>query len=85
MKPEESTRLNNELLKAEEPPVEDDEKRPKRNSKEELTAKILKVSQFFRRLIKAVMILQIGTNILTDHLERAPAAFKLQRSFFSSQ
>ena len=43
MKPEESTRLNNELLKAEEPPVEDDEKRPKRNSKEELTAKILKV------------------------------------------
>ena len=42
MKPEESVRLNNELLKAEEPQSEE-EKRPKRNSKEELTAKILKV------------------------------------------
>ena len=42
MKPEESVRLNNELLKAEEPQSEE-EKRPKRNSKEELTAKFLKV------------------------------------------
>ena len=42
MKPEETVRLNNELLKADEPPDEE-EKRPKRNSKEELTAKVLKV------------------------------------------
>ena len=42
MKPEETVRLNNELLKAD-APLEEEEKRPKRNSKEELTAKILKV------------------------------------------
>ena len=42
MKPEDTVRLNNELLKADEPPTEE-EKKPKRNSKEELTAKILKV------------------------------------------
>ena len=42
MKPEETVRLNNELLKVDEPQTEE-EKRPKRNSKEELTSKILKV------------------------------------------
>ena len=42
MNPEDTVRLNNELLKADEPPDEE-EKRPKRNSKEELTAKVLKV------------------------------------------
>jgi hypothetical protein len=47
MKPEESVRLNNELLKAEDPPSEE-EKRPKRNSKEELTAKILKVVEAYQ-------------------------------------
>ena len=41
--PEESARLNNELLKAESPVAEEEKARPKRNSKEELTAKILKV------------------------------------------
>ena len=43
MKPEETVRLNNELLKADEPPTEEEKTRPKRNSKEELTAKVLKV------------------------------------------
>ena len=43
MKPEETVRLNNELLKVDEPQTEEEKTRPKRNSKEELTAKILKV------------------------------------------
>ena len=43
MKPEDTVRLNNELLKADEPPTEEEKTRPKRNSKEELTAKVLKV------------------------------------------
>ena len=47
MIPEASPRLNNELLKAEQPPSEE-EKRPKRNSKEELTAKILKVVEAYQ-------------------------------------
>ena len=42
MQPEESARLNSELLQAESP-VEEEKAKPKRNSKEELTAKILKV------------------------------------------
>ena len=46
MEPEESTRLNNELLKADDKEPEED-KRPKRNSKEELTAKILKVVEAY--------------------------------------
>ena len=46
MQPEESVRLNNELLKAPEAPSEE-EKRPKRNSKEELTGKILKVVEAY--------------------------------------
>ena len=43
MKPEETVRLNNELLKVDEPQTEEEKTRPKRNSKEELTSKILKV------------------------------------------
>ena len=46
MKPEESQRLNNELLKSPEAPS-DEEKRPKRNSKDELTGKILKVVEAY--------------------------------------
>ena len=42
MEPTESARLNNELLKEDEAPS-DEKPSPKRNSKEELTAKILKV------------------------------------------
>ena len=47
MKPEESARLNSELLKADAPKEPEEEKRPKRNSKEELTAKILKVVEAY--------------------------------------
>ena len=46
MNPEESQRLNNELLKSPEAPS-DEEKRPKRNSKDELTGKILKVVEAY--------------------------------------
>ena len=45
MEPTETTRLNNELLKTEDPPEE--KCLPKRNSKEELTAKILKVVETY--------------------------------------
>ena len=45
MEPTETTRLNNELLKTEAPPEE--KAPPKRNSKEELTAKILKVVETY--------------------------------------
>ncbi len=45
MEPTETTRLNNELLKTEDTP--DEKSPPKRNSKEELTAKILKVVETY--------------------------------------
>jgi len=45
MEPTETTRLNNELLRTEDPPEE--KGLPKRNSKEELTAKILKVVETY--------------------------------------
>ena len=42
--PEETTRMNNELLKVAKPEDESPEvKKPKRNSKEELLSKILRV------------------------------------------
>ena len=47
MQPEESARLNSELLQAESP-VEEEKAKPKRNSKEELTAKILKVVEAYQ-------------------------------------
>ena len=47
MEPAESARLNSELLKADAPKEPEEEKRPKRNSKEELTAKILKVVEAY--------------------------------------
>ena len=47
MQPEASARLNSELLHAESP-VEEEKTRPKRNSKEELTARILKVVEAYQ-------------------------------------